>query len=87
MEQQRQFGANGQYTWFTINTETTNLATVVVDDYQLDTEAITYALDKNERAHIDYDSDENRLLVVYNALNLNKDDNNYETFQSLYSDQ
>lgn len=79
MKQQRQFGPNGQYTWFTINAATTNLATVVVDDYQLDTEAITYALDKNERAHIDYDSDENRLLIVYNALNLNKDENHYET--------
>lgn len=79
MIQQRQFGTNGQYTLFVINAETTNLATVVLDDYQLDTEAITYALDKNERAHLDYDSDKNRLLIVYNALNLNKDDNHYET--------
>ncbi|MGT2949063.1 magnesium transporter CorA family protein [Streptococcus devriesei] len=79
MIQQRQFGTNNQYSWFTINAETTDLANVVVDDYQLDTEAITYALDKNERAHIDYDSDKDRLLVVYNALNLKKDDNHYET--------
>lgn len=79
MIRERSFGPNGENTWFIIDAETTDLANVMVDDFRLDTEAITYALDKNERAHIDYDAENQRLLVVYNVLNLNKDDNHYET--------
>lgn len=73
------FGEDNNLSWIVIDSEKTELAHVTVDEYQLDTEAIAYALDKNERAHLDYDTEKGRLVLVYNALNMTKEDKHHET--------
>lgn len=51
----------------------------LLEKFDIDEEIIEYAIDKNERAHIEYKSKENEFLLIYNAINLEKQDNHYET--------
>ena len=48
--------------------------------YGLDKETIEYALDRNERAHMDYHRENGTVTFIYNVLNLKKDKAYYETF-------
>ena len=51
-------------------------------DYEafgLDKETIAYALDKNERAHMDYNRATGTVLFIYNVLDLEPDEGIYET--------
>ncbi len=47
--------------------------------YGLDKETIEYALDRNERAHMDYHRENGTVTFIYNVLNLIKDKEYYET--------
>ncbi|OJG80584.1 hypothetical protein RV10_GL004321 [Enterococcus pallens] len=40
---------------------------------------LTYSLDKNERARVEYDPLDQALLVIFNVAHLEKTDNHYET--------
>ena len=51
----------------------------IYDTYEIDDEMIEYALDKNERAHMEYNRRTKTLVVIYNVLNLSKEENHYET--------
>ncbi len=46
--------------------------------YGLDKETIEYALDKNERAHMDYNRENATVTFIYNVLDLEKDKDYYE---------
>lgn len=46
---------------------------------QISDEMLNYALDKNERARVEYDETEQALLVIFNVPHLQKNDNHYET--------
>jgi CorA-like protein len=46
--------------------------------YGLDKETIEYALDKNERAHMDYNRENGTVTFIYNVLDLEKDKDYYE---------
>ena len=46
--------------------------------YGLDKETIEYALDKNERAHMDYHRENGTVTFIYNVLDLEKDKDYYE---------
>ena len=46
--------------------------------YGLDKETIEYALDKNERAHMDYNHENGTVTFIYNVLDLEKDKDYYE---------
>ena len=48
--------------------------------YGLDKETIEYALDRNERAHMDYHRENGTVTFIYNVLNLKKDKAYYEAF-------
>jgi Mg2+ and Co2+ transporter CorA len=48
-------------------------------NYGIDSEVIDYTLDKNERAHLDYDQITKTLVVIFNVPNSEKIDNHYET--------
>ena len=48
--------------------------------YGLDKETIEYALDRNERAHMDYHRENGTVTFIYNVLNLKKDKEYYEAF-------
>ena len=47
--------------------------------YDIDQETIAYALDKNERAHMDYNRATGTVLFIYNVLDLDPDEGVYET--------
>ena len=51
----------------------------VYQDYEIDKETIEYALDKNERAHMDYNRENGTVVFIYNVLNLATDKEYYET--------
>ena len=51
----------------------------LVEDYGLDKELVLYALDKNKRAHLKYNAKLDRLLLIFNLLDITKEDNYYET--------
>ena len=46
--------------------------------YGLDKETIEYALDRNERAHMDYHRETETVTFIYNVLDLEKDKEYYE---------
>ena len=48
--------------------------------YGLDKETIEYALDRNERAHMDYHRENGTVTFIYNVLNLKKDKAYYGAF-------
>ena len=48
--------------------------------YGLDKETIEYALDRNERAHMDYHRENGTVTFIYNVLDLKKDKEYYEAF-------
>ena len=50
------------------------------EKYGLDKETIEYALDRNERAHMDYNRENGTVTFIYNVLDLRKDKAYYETF-------
>lgn len=67
--------------WLNVNTDQDDARQLkkVYADYDIDEEIINYSLDKNERAHLDYDKDTNIFMLIYNVPNQEKIDNHYET--------
>ncbi|WP_249628661.1 magnesium transporter CorA family protein [Streptococcus uberis] len=45
----------------------------------IDSEILTYAADKNELSHLEYDRDDKTLLLIYNVLDISKQDFHYQT--------
>lgn len=45
----------------------------------IDSEILTYAADKNELSHLEYDRDDKTLLLIYNVLDISKQDFHYRT--------
>ena len=76
---EEQFGKELGYSWIVVRSDRGPLNRQELEDYQLDTELMEYALDKNERAHIEYEVEADRLLLIFNALDPIKEDNHYET--------
>lgn len=52
--------------------------------YGLDKETIEYALDKNERAHMDYNRENGTVTFIYNVLDLEKDKDYYEAIHMTF---
>lgn len=71
------FGENN--TWININSDLISEYSSIYDTYKIDDEMIEYALDKNERAHIEYDRRTKTLVVIYNVLNLSNENHHYDT--------
>ena len=69
----------GDNTWININSDLISEYSYIYDTYEIDDEMIEYALDKNERAHMEYNRRTKTLVVIYNVLNLSKEENHYET--------
>ena len=69
----------GDNTWIHINSDLISEYSSIYDTYEIDDEMIEYALDKNERAHMEYNRRTKTLVVIYNVLNLSKEENHYET--------
>ena len=69
----------GDNTWININSDLISEYSSIYDTYEIDDEMIEYALDKNEPAHMEYNRRTKTLVVIYNVLNLSKEENHYET--------
>ncbi|HFI0076673.1 TPA: magnesium transporter CorA family protein [Streptococcus suis] len=76
---EKRFGYNNELSWIIIHSGREIIDKKLVDEYDLDNELISYALDKNERAHLEYNIKIDRLLLIFNLLDITKEDNYYET--------
>lgn len=65
--------------WININSEEITDYSTIYQTYQIDKEMVEYALDENERAHIEYCRPKGTLVVIYNVIKQTKRENRYET--------
>lgn len=66
-------------TWINVNSDNAREVTKIFKDYNIAGEMLTYALDKNERAHVEYDSGTNTFFIVYGVPIQKKVDNQYRS--------
>ena len=65
--------------WINIDSDIISEQSYLYTKYDIDQETIEYALDKNERAHMDYNRENGTITFIYNVLALEKDNEYYET--------
>lgn len=65
-------------TWINLDVEKIQNLEDLSKVYGLDKETIEYALDRNERAHMDYHRENGTVTFIYNVLDLEKDKEYYE---------
>ena len=65
-------------TWINLDLDKLKKLEDLSEIYGLDKETIEYALDKNERAHMDYNRENATVTFIYNVLDLEKDKDYYE---------
>ena len=65
-------------TWIDLDVDKIKNMEDLSDVYGLDKETIEYALDRNERAHMDYHRETGTVTFIYNVLDLEKDKEYYE---------
>ena len=65
-------------TWINLDIEKIKNLEDLSEIYGLDKETIEYALDRNERAHMDYNRENGTVTYIYNVLDLEKDKEYYE---------
>ncbi len=59
---------NGKYNWINIDTDSTDNLADFYEKYHIDDEVIAYSIDRNERAHFEYDQKSNTFVIVFNVL-------------------
>ena len=64
--------------WINLDIEKIKNLEDLSEIYGLDKETIEYALDKNERAHMDYNREDGTVTFIYNVPDLEKDKDYYE---------
>ena len=64
--------------WINLDVEKIKNLEDLSEIYGLDKETIEYALDKNERAHMDYNRENGTVTFIYNVLDIEKDKDYYE---------
>ena len=67
--------------WINIDSDIVSEQSYLYTKYDIDQETIEYALDKNERAHMDYNRENGTITFIYNVLALEKDKEYYFTFE------
>ena len=65
-------------TWIDLDVDKIKNMEDLSDIYGLDKETIEYALDRNERAHMDQNRETETVTFIYNVLDLEKDKEYYE---------
>ena len=66
--------------WINIDSDLIAENSYLYKKYEIDKETIEYAMDKNERAHMDYNRENGTITFIYNVLDLKKDKEYYEAF-------
>ena len=64
--------------WINLDVEKIKNLEDLSEIYGLDKETIEYALDRNERAHMDYNRENGTVTFIYNVLDLERDKEYYE---------
>ena len=64
--------------WINLDVEKIKNLEDLSEIYGLDKETFEYALDKNERPHMDYNRENGTVTFIYNVLDLEKDKDYYE---------
>ncbi|MCG6528243.1 hypothetical protein K6U28_17945, partial [Vibrio parahaemolyticus] len=77
MEKKRFY--NGRYEWIQVDQQDSSSIARLQRQHQLTDEMLTYSLDKNERARVEFDTDDQALLLVFNVPQQEKKDNHFET--------
>ncbi|WP_430535472.1 magnesium transporter CorA family protein [Listeria rocourtiae] len=70
---------NGKYDWININIDNPSELKKFYEAYEIDDEVVAYSLDRNERAHLEYDAETNTFVLFFNVPNNEKIDDHYET--------
>ncbi|EOI00593.1 hypothetical protein UAY_01696 [Enterococcus moraviensis ATCC BAA-383] len=70
--------SNDENVWININSDQVSTDSDLYKQYGIDTEIISYALDKNERARIEYDNELETFILIYNVPRKGKNNNHYE---------
>ena len=65
--------------WINIDSDLIAETSQLYQKYDIDQETIEYALDKNERAHMDYNRENGTVTFIYNVLDMEKEKEYYET--------
>ncbi|MBF0786766.1 MULTISPECIES: magnesium transporter CorA family protein [unclassified Streptococcus] len=65
--------------WINLDAESLHQTPELYKKYRIDTETVEYALDKNERAHMDYNRENSTVVFIYNVLDLEREKDYYET--------
>ena len=65
--------------WINIDSDLIAETSQLYQKYGIDQETIEYALDKNERAHMDYNRENGTVTFIYNVLDMEKEEEYYET--------
>lgn len=67
------------FNWINLDSDTFGEDSKVYREYGIDEEVLNYALDKNERARVEYDDQLQMFILIYNVPKLQKNNNHYET--------
>ncbi|WP_036097822.1 magnesium transporter CorA family protein [Listeria floridensis] len=73
------FFNDAKYDWLNINSDNLEELETLYQEYEISDEVLTYALDRNERAHLEYDEATQTFFLIYHVPDLEKIDNHYET--------
>ena len=65
--------------WINIDSDLIAETSQLYQKYGIDQETIEYALDQNERAHMDYNRENGTVTFIYNVLDMEKEKEYYET--------
>ena len=65
--------------WINIDSDLIAETSLLYQKYDIDQETIEYALDKDERAHMDYNRENGTVTFIYNVLDMEKEKEYYET--------
>lgn len=66
-------------TWLALNLDSLSDATTLEDRLAIDEELAAYIMDENEMARLEYDKDQGRLVLIYNVIHQEKEDNSYDS--------
>lgn len=78
MEKIRSFN-EGTSSWVQVDGHDVASIRLVQDKYRISDEMLTYSLDKNERARVEYDPEAKAFLLIFNVPHREKIENHYET--------
>lgn len=70
---------NTKFKWIVANASQGEDMTYLRDKLGIDSEILSYASDKNELSHLEYDRITGQLVVIYNVLDITKQDFHYQT--------